>query len=131
MNKLLIGAAALLLLTGCGQEPATEAATDKAPTLTSGVIHENMDLSVNPGEDFFSYVNGRWVADTEIPADRSDYGTFGVLRDEAQEHFRAEGASGLVEPADRLREVVHGEGARAPAVGLVPAFIGANKCVLA
>ena len=89
MNKRFIGAAALLLLSACGQEPATEAVVEEAPALTSGVIHANMDLSVNPGEDFFSYVNGQWVANTEIPADRSDYGAFGVLRDEVQEDVRA------------------------------------------
>ena len=89
MNKLLTGATALLLLSACGQETATEAAISEASALTSGIIHENMDLSVDPGEDFFSYVNGQWVADTEIPADRSSYGTFGVLRDEAQEHVKA------------------------------------------
>jgi putative endopeptidase len=66
-----------------------EAVVDEAQAPTSGVIQANMDLSVNPGEDFFSYVNGQWVADTEIPADRSDYGTFGVLRDEAQENVKA------------------------------------------
>jgi len=88
VKKQLIGAAALLLLSACGQEPATEAVVEEAPAPSSGVIHENMDLSVNPGEDFFSYVNGQWVANTEIPADRSDYGTFGVLRDEAQENVK-------------------------------------------
>jgi len=47
----------------------------KAPAPISSVIHENMDLRVDPGEDFFSYVNGQWGANTEIPADRSDYGS--------------------------------------------------------
>ncbi len=88
MNKLILGVFALVFLAACGQEPASEAAVSK-PALTSGVIHENMDLSVNPGEDFFSYVNGAWVANTEIPSDRSDYGTFGVLRVEAQGNVRA------------------------------------------
>jgi len=88
VKKLLIGAGALLLLSACGQDPATEAVVEEAPEPTSGVIHDNMDLSVNPGEDFFSYVNGQWVADTEIPADRSNYGTVGELRDEAQEDVR-------------------------------------------
>jgi putative endopeptidase len=88
VNKPFIGAAALLLLSACGQEPATEATTGEAPALTSGVIHANMDLSIKPGEDFFSYVNGQWVADTEIPVDRSRYGTFDVLIDEAQENVR-------------------------------------------
>jgi putative endopeptidase len=90
MNKLIFGASALFLLSACAQESAPEAPAEAAaPALTSGVIHANMDLSVNPGDDFFSYVNGTWVAETEIPADRSDYGTFGVLRDEAQDDVRA------------------------------------------
>ena len=83
VNKLILGASALLLLSACGQGSAPE-----APALVSGVIHENMDLSVKPGDDFFSYINGTWVAETEIPADRSDYGTFGVLRDGAQGNVR-------------------------------------------
>ena len=90
MNKLIFGASALFLLSACAQESAPEAPAEAAaPALTSGVIHANMDLSVNPGDDFFSYVNGTWVAETEIPADRADYGTFGVLRDEAQDNVRA------------------------------------------
>ncbi|MFQ3191370.1 MAG: putative endopeptidase, partial [Paraglaciecola sp.] len=41
-------------------------------TLTSGIIKQNMDLSVKPGDDFFTYVNGTWLANTEIPADKSN-----------------------------------------------------------
>ncbi len=90
MKKRILGASALLLLSACGQEPAPEVPAEiEAPALTSGVIHENMDLSVKPGDDFFSYVNGTWVAETEIPSDRADYGTFGVLRDEAQDDVKA------------------------------------------
>ncbi|MGI9222439.1 MAG: M13 family metallopeptidase [Woeseiaceae bacterium] len=85
MNKLIAGAIALILISACGQSSAPEAPEAE---LTSGVIHENMDLSVNPGDDFFSYVNGAWVERTEIPADRSDFGSFGVLRDEAQGNVR-------------------------------------------
>ncbi len=85
MNKFILGASALLLLSACGQGAAPVA---PASALASGVLHENMDLSVKPGDDFFSYVNGTWVAETEIPADRSDYGTFGVLREEAQEDVK-------------------------------------------
>jgi len=88
VNKLILGAAALFVLSACGQEASNEAPAAEPVVLGSGVIHENMDLSVDPGEDFFSYVNGTWVAETEIPADRSDYGTFGVLRDEAQQDVR-------------------------------------------
>ena len=76
------------MLAACGPKPETGAPIDAAVPLQSGVILENMDMSVKPGDDFFSYVNGTWVANTEIPADRADYGTFGVLRDEAQDDVR-------------------------------------------
>lgn len=90
MKKLIAGAIALTFLAACGQSSAPEAPAEvAAPELTSGVIHENMNLSVKPGDDFFSYVNGAWVERTEIPADRSDFGSFGVLRDEAQGNVRA------------------------------------------
>ena len=34
-----------------------------------------MDTSVAPGQNFFQYANGAWSAHTEIPADRSSFGT--------------------------------------------------------
>ena len=40
-----------------------------------------MDLSVQPGDDFFSFVNGTWVKNTEIPNDRSSWGNFQILAD--------------------------------------------------
>ena len=39
-----------------------------------------MDRSVDPGVDFFRYVNGRWLDSTEIPADRERWGSFDELR---------------------------------------------------
>ena len=32
-----------------------------------------MDRSVKPGDNFFGYANGSWLARTENPADRSTY----------------------------------------------------------
>mgnify|MGYP000908192727 CR=1 FL=1 len=40
-----------------------------------------MDLSVNPGNDFFRYVNGTWLNNTEIPAHMSRFGSFDELRE--------------------------------------------------
>ena len=48
-----------------------------------------MDTSVRPGEDFFAYVNGTWVKTTDMPADKSRYGLFDMLRDESQENVKA------------------------------------------
>ncbi len=62
----------------------------KAPVaLKSGITMDYMDTSVRPGDDFFSYVNGKWIAETEIPADKASYGGFGILADEAQEDVKA------------------------------------------
>jgi putative endopeptidase len=40
-----------------------------------------MDRSVKPGDNFFAYANGSWLARTEIPADRSGYTTGAVVAD--------------------------------------------------
>jgi putative endopeptidase len=55
---------------------------------TWGVDLEGMDRSVKPGDDFFKYVNGKWAANTQIPADKTGYGAFAVLGDlsEARVH---------------------------------------------
>ncbi|MBJ6984440.1 M13-type metalloendopeptidase [Luteimonas sp. MC1750] len=59
---------------------------------TWGVDTAGMDTSVSPGDDFFGYVSGTWAADTEIPADKSMYGSFLALRDLSESRVR-----GLVE----------------------------------
>ena len=89
MKKLLIGASALLVLAACGQEQATtEPMVDEAPGLKSGINLEAMDTSVRPGDDFFSYVNGTWVAETEIPADKASYNMFNIIHEETQENVK-------------------------------------------
>lgn len=46
----------------------------------SGINLDLMDKSVKPGDDFFRYVNGTWFDKTEIPADRTRWGSFDELR---------------------------------------------------
>ena len=46
-------------------------------------------LVVDIADDFFEYVNGTWVNATEMPADKSRYGLFDMLRDESQENVKA------------------------------------------
>ena len=93
MLRSVLSLSVALALTACSpQNSSTEQQTQSAATeeaqqqLSSGVIKENMDLSVDPGDDFFRYVNGNWFDNFEIPADKSSYGSFVILRDEAQDH---------------------------------------------
>ncbi|HEU4539301.1 MAG TPA: M13 family metallopeptidase [Polyangiaceae bacterium] len=50
-----------------------------APAASHGLDLAGMDRSVRPGNDFFAYANGGWLKRTEIPADRSGYGTGAML----------------------------------------------------
>jgi len=55
---------------------------------TYGIATENMDQSVKPGDNFFKFVNGTWLKETEIPADKDNYGGFSILADLSQERVR-------------------------------------------
>ena len=54
----------------------------------SGLDIDNFDRTVRPQDDLFLHVNGRWLLSTEIPADKSNYGSFTQLDDEARENIR-------------------------------------------
>ncbi|WP_273565983.1 M13 family metallopeptidase [Maribacter halichondriae] len=56
--------------------------------LQSGIILENMDLSVKPGDNFTKYVNGKWMDNTEIPADKSSYGIGTILHEESEDKVK-------------------------------------------
>ena len=82
-------ASTVLLTSACA--PTSKKQADISDTLQtqrakSGIVLENMDTSVHPGDDLFSYVNGTWFENFELPADKSRYGAFTKLRDESQEH---------------------------------------------
>ncbi|MYM35973.1 M13 family peptidase [Duganella sp. FT94W] len=80
MKRSLISAAccALLLLS----------APSHAQQL-SGIDLKTLDTAVRPQDDFYGYVNGIWVRNTEIPADKSTWGTYIELREIAQGQLRS------------------------------------------
>src|SRR6266567_2902625 len=61
--------------------PAAASSTAAKRYGTWGVDLEAMDKSVKPGDDFFRYVNGKWAATAQIPADKTSFGSFAMLRD--------------------------------------------------
>jgi putative endopeptidase len=64
----------------------------------SGVILANFDRNVRPEDDFYRFVNGTWLEKTQIPPDRSNYGTFQVLQDSIQRDLRAIIESAAADP---------------------------------
>jgi putative endopeptidase len=59
---------------------ATSPAQTAAP-LAHGINVANMDPSVRPGDDFYTFANGGFIARTKLPADRAAIGVFTVLSD--------------------------------------------------
>ena len=74
-SKLIFGA---LLVWLCAQ----------AATTNSGIATQYIDSTVRPQDDFYQYVNGKWLATTDIPPDRPAYGTATKLFDDAQRQLR-------------------------------------------
>ncbi|MBU2223578.1 MAG: M13 family metallopeptidase, partial [Gammaproteobacteria bacterium] len=92
MNKKTIIAfsiATALAVTGCeraSQPTSTVPAEATVAAVKSGIELMNLDTQVKPQQDFFRYVNGNWLAKTEIPSDKASWGSFNELREEADKH---------------------------------------------
>lgn len=54
----------------------------------------NMDLSVKPGDDFYTYASGTWIKNNPVPAKETRWGSFNELRD-----FNINAVKSLVEDA--------------------------------
>ena len=56
--------------------------------IRSGIDLSHVDSDARPQDDLFGHVNGRWLTDYEIPADRATDGAFRPLFDRAEEQVR-------------------------------------------
>ncbi len=82
-KNLLILLAVVFAIASCSTEKK-----EAAKPLTSGLYRENMDTTIRPGDNFQMYVNGTWIKNTEIPADKSSYGIGRILHDKSQEDVK-------------------------------------------
>jgi predicted metalloendopeptidase len=57
-------------------------------TIKSGIDLSHVDPDARPQDDLFGHVNGRWLAEYTIPADRATDGAFRSLYDRAEEQVR-------------------------------------------
>ncbi len=111
MKHLMLGAAAIALLAACGQSkdkvPAEPVVAETpAPVANAdgkyvtaeglelsvpdswgiwGVNLDNVKADVKPGNDFFAYVNGKWLDSFVIPADKTRYGSFTLLGEKSEQ----------------------------------------------
>jgi putative endopeptidase len=91
-RRLMVLAAAAVLTACAAPAPKPVAAAAPTPSATalpkSGLDLAGFDRAVRPQDDLYRFVSGNWMAHTEIPADRSNYGSFGILDDQAKEEVR-------------------------------------------
>ena len=80
---------AVMALTATLSLSAESPSTSAKRYGTWGVDLEAMDRTVKPGDDFFRYVNGKWAATAQIPADKTSEGSFSMLRDLSELRTRA------------------------------------------
>ena len=104
--RLTLLAAALACVTLAHAQgtakPTTMVKTIVSPKPGAGIDRSGMDTSVRPQDDLFLAMNGNWVKKTDIPADKSAWGTFYELRDRTDH---------------QVREIVEGLQAKDPAPG--------------
>lgn len=96
MNRFALSAltiVALASLSACGKKaeaPAAEPLAASAPkALASGMITAHFDAATRAQDDLFRAVNGKWLDTFEIPADKSNYGSFTKLDDDAEAQLKA------------------------------------------
>jgi putative endopeptidase len=112
LTRRAMGASSLALLAGCATGTSSSTSTTapaRAPAAIGawGVDLAARDLNVKAGDDFFRYANGTWLANTPIPADRTRWGTFDMLREKSDNDQRviieevalAGGAAGTIQPS--------------------------------
>ncbi|HWD60887.1 MAG TPA: M13-type metalloendopeptidase [Humibacter sp.] len=63
-------------------EPEASVRGSESPA--SGILIEELDVGVRPQDDLFRHVNGKWLARTEIPADKARWGSFMVLAEQSE-----------------------------------------------
>ena len=76
--------------------------------IRSGIDLGHVDERVRPQDDLFEHVNGRWLAEHEIPADRALDGAFRTLADKAEVDVRTiieEAAASGAEPGTDAQKI--------------------------
>ncbi len=91
MARVVLGSAALLILAACSRSPEPPAEATPPPAAAIGAWGfdlDGMDRTVKPGDDFFKFANGTWIASNTIPPDLSRWGAFTRLAVEAEAHVQ-------------------------------------------
>jgi putative endopeptidase len=75
LKAVLFGAVTLSAVNASAQHDSP------AKKKTVFIDKSHMDVSVKPGEDFYTYASGTWIRNNPVPAKETRWGSFNQLRD--------------------------------------------------
>jgi putative endopeptidase len=85
MKKIIVGILTLALLSACaGKVKNNTEIVKKYPAIDI----QNIDTTIKPGDDFFTYANGNWLKNNPIPADKNSRSSFDELIEENRRDIR-------------------------------------------
>ncbi|MGD9599510.1 MAG: M13 family metallopeptidase [Steroidobacteraceae bacterium] len=94
--RKFITTAAVTVLTACATSTPTPAPPQPpietppaAPARPSGLLLDGYDHAIRPQDDLYGFTGAKWLRETDIPADRSSWGTFALLDERAEQDVRA------------------------------------------
>ena len=128
-SALALGASAAALALAL---PASAQAPDALPAMEFGewgIDPSSIDTAVKPGDDFFAYVNGKWVRENPIPGEFARFGAFDILGEKSvadvhtliEEIIAANPAPGTAERRIADAYLAFSDTAAIEAAGLAPA----------
>jgi putative endopeptidase len=82
--------------------------TASSNPLASGIELQYVNTGVRPQDNFYRFVNGNWLEETEIPADRSRWGSFDMLREQSEDDVLSiilEAAEKSAEPGSNAQKI--------------------------
>jgi len=56
---------------------------------TPFIDRQNMNLAVKPGDDFYQYANGEWLKKNPVPASKTSWGSFNLLREKSLDAMKS------------------------------------------
>jgi putative endopeptidase len=86
MMKLSASAAALVMAIPAAAQEQRD--LPEIVTGTWGVDTSQIDPALDPGDDFFAYVNSKWIAANPIPPQYTSIGVVTILRDDTRTNVR-------------------------------------------
>ncbi|WP_341502954.1 M13 family metallopeptidase [Gallaecimonas sp. GXIMD4217] len=108
LSRVALAVTLGLGLAACAQQSNDNNVEQVQSQLQSGIALNNIEQGVRAGDNFYQHVNGKWLERTQIPADKSNYGSFTKLYEDSQQALRTiiEEAAAKDAPAGSAEQMI-------------------------